>query len=326
MNLLETCMERCKKNPKRIVFADANDVRVMQAARYLVDEKIAEPILIGGPMNLRDEADRYKVSTRGFLIMQPSQGKDLQKYAGLLYDERKHKGLSIKDAEQLIQDNLYYGAMLVRNNAADICIAGNLSLTADVLRSAIKVIGLPQRIKTVSSFFIMISPDVKNVYAFADGGVIPEPSSEQLSDIAITTEQNYKNITGNEPKAVMLSFSTKGSADHPSIKRIQEATAICQSKDPDLIVDGEMQFDAAIDPKVGRRKAAGSPVQGEANVFIFPSLEAGNIGYKIAERLGGYSALGPFIQGLKNPMHDLSRGCSTEDIINSVILSSCMVN
>lgn len=326
MNLIETCKNRCFQNPRRVVFPDAKDGRVLNAAKILIDEKIAEPILIGGPFELREEADKHKISTRGMSLLAPLQCKDLKQYARQLFEARKHKGLTLEKAEEQLLNPLYFGASLVKNNAADMCIAGNLSTTADVLRAAIQVIGLQEGIETVSSFFLMLSSDGEKVFAFADCAVVPEPTAEQLSDIAYTTASNYNNILSAVPKVTMLSFSTKGSADHPAVEKIRGAVSISNQKYPELILDGEFQFDAAFVPAIGKQKAPGSRIQGDANVFIFPSLEAGNIGYKIAQRLGGYMALGPFIQGLKNPMHDLSRGCSVEDIVNSAIISSCMIN
>ena len=202
--------------------------------------------------------------------------------------------------------------------------AGNISTTANVLKAAIQIIGMPEGIKTVSSFFIMISPDGERIYSFSDCAVIPEPSSAQLSDIAYSSAVNYQKLTGFIPKTALLSFSTKGSSNYSSIDKVMEAVKILNIKYPDLIIDGEMQLDAALVPEVGIKKAPDSKIKGDANVLIFPSLDAGNIGYKIAERLGNYSALGPFIQGLNKQMHDLSRGCSWQDIVNTTVIASFM--
>ncbi len=326
MNLLENCKERSKKNPMRVVFPDSKDERVLKAARYLCDEKMAVQVLIGGPFEIRDEADKYNVTTKGIEIISPKQWPDIKKYAAEFYELRKHKGLTEEEAENLILDPLNYAAMLLRKDGADICIAGNLSATSSVLKSAIQIIGMPKGTKTVSSFFLMVSPDGNKVYSFSDCAVVPEPTIEQLCEISYSSSENYKKIIGDQPRTALLSFSTKGSAKHQSIDKIKEAVRILKIKYPDLIVDGELQFDAAFIPEVGNKKAPDSKVKGDANVFIFPSLESGNIGYKIAERMGNYMALGPFIQGLNKQMHDLSRGCSWEDIVNITVLASCMDN
>ena len=324
MNLIENCKQRVKRNPKRVVFPDSKDERILKAARFLNDEKLAVPILIGGAFEIRDIADQYNISTKGINILSPQQCPDIKKFATTLFGLRKHKGLTQEEAERLILEPLNYSAMLVRKNGADICIGGNLSSTASVLKSAIQIIGMPDGTKTVSSFLLMVSPDGNNIYSFSDCAVIPEPTIEQLCDIAYSSSINYKNIMGVQPKTALLSFSTKGSANHASVDKIKEAIKILNIKYPDLVVDGEMQFDAAFIPEVGNKKAPDSKIKGDANVFVFPSLEAGNIGYKIAERMGNYLALGPFIQGLSKQMHDLSRGCSWEDIVNTTIIASCM--
>lgn len=326
MNLLEKFKERSKRNPRRVVFPDSKDERVLKAARYLSDEKIAAPILIGGPFEIRDEADKYNISTKGIEIISPKQWPDIKEYAATFYELRKHKGLTEEEAEKLIMDPLNYTAMLLRKDGADICIAGNLSATSSVLKSAIQIIGMPEGTKTVSSFFLMVSPDGNKVYSFSDCAVVPEPTIEQLCEISLSSSENYKKIMEVQPRTALLSFSTKGSANHPSVDKIKEAVKILKIKNPDLIVDGELQFDAAFITEVGNKKAPDSKIKGDANVFIFPSLESGNIGYKIAQRMGNYMALGPFIQGLNKQMHDLSRGCSWEDIVNITVLASCMDN
>lgn len=324
MNLIEACSQKCKEKQKRIVFPDAKDERVLKAARYLKDEELAFPILIGGPFEIRDIADQCKVSTKGIEIINPQQCPDIQKFAKNLYELRKQKGMTESEAKEIIMEPLYFSAMLTKNNGADVCIGGNMSTTANVLKAAIQVIGMPSGVKTVSSFFLMIDPKNEQIYLFSDCAVIPEPTSEQLSDITYLSSKNFESITGIIAKAAMLSFSTKGSANHPSIERIREGLKIIKDKYPDMIVDGELQFDAAFVPEVAKKKAPDSVLKGEANVFIFPSLAAGNIGYKVAERLGGLMALGPFIQGLQKPMHDLSRGCNWKDIVNIAVISSCM--
>lgn len=324
MNLIETCKHRSKQNPKRVVFPDTKDERVLKAARYLYDEQLAIPILIGGPFEIRDWADKYNVLTKGLNIINPAQCPDIKKFAKTLFDLRKHKGMTYEEAEKLIFEPLVYSAMIVKKNGADICIAGNLSTTADVLKAAIQIIGMPEGIKTVSSFLMMISPDGERIFSFSDCAVIPEPTSAQLCDIAYSSAVNFQNLTGIIPKTALLSFSTKGSSINSSVYKVIEAVKILNKKHPEMIFDGEMQLDAALVPEVGIKKAPDSKIKGDANVLIFPSLDAGNIGYKIAERLGKYSALGPFIQGLNKQMHDLSRGCNWQDIVNTTVIASCM--
>jgi phosphotransacetylase len=214
--------------------------------------------------------------------------------------------------------------MMLVSGDTDYCVAGNLSSTASVLRAALKVIGLTEGNHTLSSMFFMLPPDRSHVFGFADCGVVPKPTVAQLADIAISTAGTFFNVTGEQPRVAMLSFSTLGSAKHASAELVAQATALARTRRPDLLIDGELQFDAAFVPAVAARKAPDSPVAGKANVFIFPSLSEGNIAYKIAERLGGYTALGPMIQGLRLPMHDLSRGCSATDILQVSLLAMKM--
>ena len=320
--LLEQIIEEAKKRKKHIVLPDATDERTIQAARTIIRSGIADVSLIGNTQKIEKKAKEAGESLDGVRIVDPASSEQTSNFANIFFNLRKEKGITIEQAQETMQHPLYFGAMMVREDLASGSVAGSLSTTGDVLRAAIQAIGLADGIQVVSSFFLMIFPD--NVYSFADCAVVPEPDAGQLADIAISTAGNHKKLTNEEPRVAMLSFSTKGSASHPMVEKIQQATEIIRTKQPDLIIDGELQFDTAVVPSVARRKAPGSPVDGNANVLIFPDLNAGNIGYKMAQRMGGASAIGPVVQGLRKPAFDLSRGCSVEDIVNVVAINAVM--
>lgn len=327
MNLLKNCEERARQKKPVVVFADAYDQRVIEAALIIKKEQIGFPVLIGAPFSLRDFAAENNLSTKGLKITAPTHDPAFEKNVKSFQQKREKKGLTLPEANKQLRDPLYYSAMMVHTGLADLCIAGNLSSTADVIRSGIQVIGTAPGTKTVSSFYIMQSADKKQVFAFGDCSIVPRPTAEQLADIAISTSGNFTRITGEEARVALLSFSTNGSAEHEMVKKVQQAISLLKEKEPALnLVESEIQFDAAIIPEIAEKKSPESKGKaGKANVLIFPSLNAGNIGYKIAERIAGYTALGPFGQGLAKPVQDLSRGASTEDIVNTYMAVTALI-
>lgn len=320
--IIEQIIQEAKKRKKHIVLPDATDERTIHAARNLTRGGIVDVTLIGSRQSIDKKAKEAGVSLDGLRIIDPETSEQKSTFANIFFNLRKEKGITIEQAHDTMNNPLFFGAMMVREGLANGSVAGSLSTTGDVLRAAIQTIGLAEGINIVSSFFLMVFPE--KTYSFADCGVVPEPDAEQLADIAISTAENHKKLTNDEPRVAMLSFSTKGSASHPMVEKVQQATEIIRKKKSDLIIDGELQFDAAIVPSVARRKAPDSPVEGNANVLIFPDLNAGNIGYKMAQRMGNAEAYGPLVQGLKKPAFDLSRGCSVEDIVNVTAINAVM--
>lgn len=322
MHLVDQIKAKARADLRTVVLPEGYDDRMIEAAARIVEERLAYVILLGNGDKLKARAMELGVSLDGVTLVDPKMSYLLGSYTDELVKIRKKKGLGHKDALTLLtaEDNLYFGAMMVRKGDAGGAVAGAYNATGDVLRAAFQVIGTAPGIKTVSSVFLMVTKTPEfgenGVLCFADCAVNPNPDAHALAEIAVSTASSCKRFLGVDARVAMLNFSTKGSASHDDCDKVLEALKIAKEMAPELAIDGELQADAALIPKVGEKKAPGSTVAGKANTLIFPNLDAGNIGYKLVQRLAGAEAVGPIIQGLAKPVNDLSRGCSVDDIVN----------
>ena len=326
MSFIEIIKEKAKQQIKTIVLPEGSDIRTLKAASIVQKEGYAKLIILGDRAKIEEMASANNLDISEATIINPIESENYETYVQLFYELRKAKGMTIEKARETLKDETYFGMMMVKNGDSDGLVSGACHSTSDTLRPALQILKTAPGTKLVSAFFVMVVPDCEygenGIFIFSDSGLNEYPDADALSEIAISSANSFKQLVGVEPKVAMLSYSTYGSAHSPLTDKVVEATKLLKQKAPDLICDGELQLDAAIIPEIAASKAPGSPVQGKANTLIFPDLDAGNIGYKLVQRLAKAEAYGPLCQGIAKPVNDLSRGCSAEDIAGVVAITA----
>ena len=326
MNFIEEMKQRARQNIKRIVLPEASDIRTIKAAATALKEEYAEIVLIGDEAVINKLAEENNVDISKASIINPLTSEKSEEYANKLYELRKEKGMTLDQARELVKDEVYYGMMMVKSEEADGLVSGAIHSTSDTLRPALQILKTAPGTKLVSAFFLMVVPNCEygedGVFVFGDCGLNQNPTAEELVEIAYSSSKSFEQLVGKESKVAMLSYSTKGSAKSELTQKVIDATNLVKEKYPEMKVDGELQLDAAIVPSVGKSKAPDSDIAGTANTLIFPDLDAGNIGYKLVQRLAKAEAYGPITQGIAQPVNDLSRGCSAEDIVGVVAITA----
>ena len=326
MNFIDSIKERAKKDKKTIILPETEDIRVLEATQKILKEGYSNIILIGNEEKTLKLAKEHNLNIEGANIIDPIKSEKYNDYVNKFYELRKAKGITIEQAKEIMQNYVYFGMMMVKNGDADGLVSGAAHSTADTLRPALQILKTAPNTKLVSAFFLMVVPNCEygenGTFIFSDAGLNPNPTSDELSEIAISSAKSFEQLVGKEAKVAMLSYSTYGSAKSDLVDKVVEAKKLLKEKAPELSADGEMQLDAAIVPEIGMSKAPGSKVAGHANTLIFPDLNAGNIGYKLVQRLGKAEAYGPLCQGIAKPVNDLSRGCSSDDIAGVVAITA----
>ena len=328
MTFIDNIKKRAKEDIKTIVLPEAEDIRILEATQQVLKEQYANIILVGNKEKIEKKAKENNINIIGAEIVDPNNSEKHDEYVNLLYELRKHKGMTIEQAKELVKDPVYYGMLMVKDEQtnADGLVSGAAHSTSDTLRPALQILKTAPGTKLISAFFVMVVPDCeygeKGTFVFADSGLNENPDSEALSEIAISSSKSFKQLVQKEPKVAMLSYSTYGSAKSELTQKVIEATQKVKEKEQKLKVDGELQLDAAIIPEIAEMKAPGSPLKGQANVLVFPNLDCGNIGYKLVQRLGKAEAYGPLCQGIAKPVNDLSRGCNSKDVAGVVAITA----
>jgi len=329
MSFIEEMKQRAKKEIKTIVLPEAEDIRILEATEQVLKEQYAKIVLIGKKESIEKKAKENNLNIQGVSIVDPTTSEKYDEYVNLFYELRKHKGMTREKAKELVKDPVYYGMLMVKDEKtqADGLVSGAIHSTSDTLRPALQILKTSPGTKLVSAFFIMVVPNCpygeKGTFIFADSGLNENPDAQSLSEIAISSSKSFRQLIEKEPKVAMLSYSTYGSAHSELTQKVMEATKFVKEKEENILVDGELQLDAAIVPEVAELKAPKSPLKGEANVLVFPNLDTGNIGYKLVQRLAKAEAYGPLCQGIAKPVNDLSRGCNCDDIAG-VIAITCV--